>query len=284
MQSDQRWRHLLSLLSDMRLAVVAFSGGVDSSLLLRAAAETLGQNLIAVTAASETYPSGELEHAKSFARSLGIRHRIIESKELEQEAFTRNGPDRCYHCKRELFSRLRMLAESEGIAEVLDGANHDDNLDYRPGRRAALEFSVRSPLAEAGMTKEDIRTLAKSLGLAAWDKPSLACLSSRIPYGTQITPALLLKIQQAEDIVRGAGVRIVRVRHHGDIARIEIEPSSFYSFLRDEELRESIVRKIKALGYTYVCLDMGGYRSGSMNEQLSAEVKEREMASRGERI
>ena len=265
MQIDRTWDRLKALLSEMKCAVLAYSGGVDSSLLLRAAAEVLGPNLIVVTAVSPTYPPGELEQAKSFARSLGVRHRVIESLELEQETFLRNDRDRCYHCKQELFGKLKTLANIEGIDIILDGTNTDDGRDYRPGTRAAREFGVRSPLAEVGMSKQDVRDLAHRLGLAVWNKPSLACLSSRIPYGTRITTDLLDRVQAAEDVVRGLGAAQVRVRHHGDTARIEISPDEF-SLLTTGDAPSRISRALKSLGYTYVCLDLDGYRTGSMNE------------------
>ena len=271
MQTDQKWDHLLSLLGEMRLAVIAYSGGVDSALLLRAAAETLGPNLIAVTADSAAYPPGELELARSFARTLGVRHRVIASNELDREEFVRNGPDRCYYCKRELYGRLRQIADIEGISPVLDGTNADDLQDHRPGRRAARELGVRSPLVEAGLTKQDIRSLARKLALPLWDKPSLACLSSRIPYGTRITPALLSTIHAAEEAVRGFGIGQVRVRHQGDTARIEVDAAAFERLLSGDAARR-IAAAIKDLGYTYVCLDLEGYRSGSMNAVLLKEA------------
>jgi uncharacterized protein len=270
MRTDHQWDHLLSLLNEMRSAVIAYSGGVDSSLLLRAAAEVLGANLIAVTADSATYPPGELEHARSFARALGVRHRIIASEELDREEFVRNGPDRCYHCKRDLFGRLRQFADLEGIVHVLDGTNADDLQDHRPGRQAARELGVRSPLAEAGMSKADIRSLARTLALPLWDKPSLACLSSRVPYGTRITPALLGTIHAAEEVVRGMGIGQVRVRHHGNTARIEVEAASFARLLAGDAAGR-LVAALKGLGYTYVCLDLEGYRSGSMNDVLAKQ-------------
>lgn len=267
MQIDQKWQYLRSLLSDMRLAVIAYSGGVDSSLLLKAAADVLGPNLIAVTAVSDTYPPSELSHAKSFAASIGVRHRIIQINELDKEEFVRNDTDRCYHCKRELFGALRRLSESEGISFVIDGTNVDDLKDHRPGRKAAEEFGVRSPLVEAGLSKQEIRGLAQKLRLPVWDKPSLACLSSRVPYGTRITRELLQTIQSAEELVNSYGIRQVRVRHHGDIARIEIGREDFHKILSGD-VPKQLAASLRDLGYTYVCLDLDGYRTGSMNERM----------------
>jgi uncharacterized protein len=237
MQIDQKWDRLRSLLSEMRTVLLAYSGGVDSSVLLKAAAETLGQNLIAVTAVSETYPAEELHLAKQFTASLGVRHRILQTEELGKEEFSRNAEDRCYHCKHELFGKLRQIAESEGIPWILDGSNTDDQRDFRPGRRAASEFSVRSPLAESGLSKQEIRDLARRLNLPMWDKPSLACLSSRIPYGTPITSALVKNIQAAEDVVRSLGIRQVRVRHHGDTARIEVDREDLIRLVSEDARR-----------------------------------------------
>ncbi len=267
MQIDRKWKHLTALLREMKYAVLAYSGGVDSSLLLRAAAEVLGPNLIAVTAISPTYPPGELEQAKEFARNLGIRHRIIESHELEKEVFVRNDRDRCFHCKHELFVKLREIANLEGIEVVLDGTNIDDGRDFRPGMRAARELGVRNPLAETGFTKGEIREKARQLGLKVWDKPALACLSSRIPYGTRISRELLTKIQSAEDAVRSFGIRHVRVRHHGDTARIEVARNDF-PILTTGDAPHLLATRFKQLGYTYVCLDLEGYRTGSLNEKL----------------
>ncbi len=267
MMIEQKWDHLRALLQDMQSAVLAYSGGVDSSLLLRAAAEVMAPRLIVVTAVSETYPASELFSAKEFVRSLGVAHRILSTEELSSEDFVRNTPDRCYHCKKELYAKLRRMAGAEGIAEVIEGSNTDDMRDYRPGRRAAKEFSVRSPLMEAGLSKGEVRELAHRLNLPMWDKPSLACLSSRIPYGTRVTSDLLRTIQAAEDQLRVLGFRQVRVRHHGATARIEIEWSEFKRLLNDE-ISGRIVAAFKRLGYTYVCLDLGGYRTGSMNEGL----------------
>ncbi|MHB8846047.1 MAG: ATP-dependent sacrificial sulfur transferase LarE [Nitrospirota bacterium] len=270
MQIDQKWDCLRSLLAGMEGAVLAYSGGVDSSLLLRAAAETMGSRLIAVTAVSETYPPGELDPAKQFAAALNAKHLVLPTGELARDAFARNAPDRCYHCKGELFGKLRQIADAEGVPFVLDGSNADDLHDYRPGRTAAREHAVRSPLAEAGLTKQNIRSLARSMGLPMWNKPSLACLSSRIPYGTRITPDLLRTIQAAEDIVRSAGIGQVRVRHHGDMARIEVAQDDIMA-LANAGVRGQIVAAFKELGYAYVCLDLEGYRTGSMNETLDRE-------------
>ena len=267
MQTDEKWDRLRSLLREMKLAVLAYSGGVDSSVLLRAASEVLGPNLIAVTAISETYPPAELEPAKRFAVSLGVRHRILATEELTRDEFSRNAPDRCYHCKQELFGKLRQIADAEGIAYILDGTNIDDHRDHRPGRKAAGEFSVRSPLAEAGLTKQEVRALARRMDLPMWDKPSLACLSSRIPYGTPITLELLKNIQAAEDAIHALGIRQVRVRHHGDTARIEVEQDDL-ARLAAGDVRQQIVDVFKELGYVYICLDLEGYRTGSLNAVL----------------
>jgi uncharacterized protein len=265
---EQKWDRLKALLRETESAVLAYSGGVDSSLLLKAAAEVLGYQLIAVTAVSGTYPAAELANAKEFARSLGVKHRVLRTTELESEEFVRNSPDRCYICKKELFGKLRQLAETEGIPFVLDGSNTDDLKDYRPGSKAAEEFSVRSPLREAGFSKSDVRACARMLNLPVWNKPSLACLSSRIPYGTRITPEILTRIQSAEDHLRVLGFQQVRVRHHGDTARIELVRGDFERLLSDVAAGKKITAALKQLGYTYVCLDLEGYRTGSMNESL----------------
>ena len=261
---EQKWDRLRTLLRGIECAVLAYSGGVDSSLLLRAAAEIMGHRLIAVTAISETYPPGELEAAKEFTRTLGVTHRILRTQELASEEFARNSPERCYFCKKELYGKLKKIAENEGISCILDGSNADDLDDHRPGRKAAEEFSVRSPLVEAGLSKSDVRELARFLNLPVWDKPSLACLSSRIPYGTRITPDIIETVKTAEYHLRILGFRQVRVRHHGDIARIEIDREEFGQLLSGDAI-EKITAALKGLGYIYVCLDLEGYRTGSMN-------------------
>ncbi|OGW40528.1 MAG: TIGR00268 family protein [Nitrospirae bacterium GWD2_57_9] len=281
MTMDQKWDRLRELLHQMQCAVIAYSGGVDSSLLLKAAADVLGPNIVAVTADSETYPPAELDEAQQFARSLGVRHRILQTAELSSEDFAANSPERCYFCKKELYGKLKQIADSEGFPFILDGSNLDDLKDYRPGNRAAGEFGVRSPLREAGFTKDDVRSCARMLNLPVWDKPSLACLSSRIPYGTRITPELLRTIQAAEDHLRVLGLRQVRVRHHGDTARIEIEQDDFKQLLAEDRHRK-VVAGLKTLGYVYVCLDLEGYRTGSMNEGMK-RVRSAECGVRSEK-
>jgi uncharacterized protein len=273
MTIELKWDRLKALLHTMGSAVLAYSGGVDSSLVLKAATEAAVSPLRAVTAVSETYPAGELASAQEFARSVGVTPLILHTEELSSEEFLCNSPDRCYYCKRELFGKLSRIAEQEGIPFVLDGSNADDLSDHRPGRRAALEFSVRSPLQEAGFSKADVRELARSLGLPVWDKPSLACLSSRIPYGTRITTEILQTIQTAEDILHAFGFHQVRVRHHGNTARIEVGHDEF-RLLLSEGLAKKITISLKELGYTYVCLDLEGYRTGSMNEGINYRSQE----------
>lgn len=251
-------------------AVVAFSGGVDSTLLLKVAAEVLGDNVIGVTANSETYPKRELEEAKLFAEAQGIRHIVIETLELEIEGFADNPPDRCYYCKHELFSKLTDIAKENGIKYVLDGSNHDDKNDHRPGMRAAKQLGVVSPLKQAEMTKEDIRELSKEYGLGTWNKPSFACLSSRFPYGTKITPDKLAVIGEAEDFIRELGFKELRVRHHDTIARIEVGKADLGRIVTFAEV---ITEKLKALGFLYVTLELSGYKTGSMNYTLSEEEK-----------
>ncbi len=274
---ERKWEHLKTLLHEMRSAVLAYSGGVDSSLLLRAASEVMGPQLVAVTAVSETYPAGELEAAKNFARSLGVTHRILQTEELSSESFVQNPPDRCYYCKKELFGKLRQLAETEGITSVIEGSNVDDLKDHRPGRTAAQEYAVRSPLVEAGLSKSEVREIARRLELSVWDKPSLACLSSRIPYGTRITPKILQAVQRAEDHLRARGFRQVRVRHHGETARIEIDRSEFPKLLSNN-VADQITTALKEIGYTYISLDLEGYRTGSMNEGME-RVRNRKSGS-----
>jgi uncharacterized protein len=244
--------------------VVAYSGGLDSTFLLKAAVDALGrENVVAVTARSETYPASEYAEARRYAKRIGSRHVTIKTTELDIEAFRRNPVDRCYHCKRELFLKLESLRRSKGFAHVVDGTNADDLRDVRYGRLAAREFGVRSPLLDAGMTKSDIRALSRRLGLETWSKSSFACLASRIPFDTRITEAALRRVEAAERFIRGLGISQVRVRAHGETARIEVGEGEMSLALR---ARGDIVKRLKALGFVYVSLDLAGYRTGSMHE------------------
>jgi uncharacterized protein len=247
--------------------VVAFSGGVDSALLAAVAAEVLGDRALAVTADSPSYPSRHRDFAIRIARDFSLRHEFVTTSEMESAAYTANPSNRCYYCKQELFGRLTALARDRGFAVVADGNNADDRGDYRPGRDAAREHGVRSPLDEAGLTKAEIRRLSRGLGLPTWDEPASACLSSRIPYGSEVTVEKLRMIEQAEDVLHSLGFRQCRVRHHGEVARLELSPDEMPRAI-DASVREAVVRDLKAIGYRYVSLDLQGYRTGSLNEVL----------------
>lgn len=260
---------LKKYLKELKSVLIAFSGGIDSTFLAKTALDTLGyENILAVTAESSTYPEAELEAAKQAASEIGMRHKIIISEELDIKEFRNNPPNRCYYCKGELFSKLIKIAEAEGLNYVLDGSNHDDTGDFRPGMDAAKELGVISPLVKAGMTKDDIRVLSKESGIKIWDKPSFACLSSRFPYGDKITAKKLKMVEKAEVLLKESGFRQYRVRHHGETARIEIPKSDFNLFLSNTGLMDKIVSNFKDLGFIYVTLDLQGYRAGSMNEKL----------------
>lgn len=267
--AEERARELLRSLGSV---VVAFSGGVDSSAVLGLAVAELGaEHVLAVTSRSETYSPEELETAGRVAASLGVAHRVIETSELEIPGFAANPPDRCYHCKGELFRELGALVRAEGYRAVVDGANHDDRGDFRPGIRAADELGVRHPLMEAGLGKEEVRTLARRLGLSNWSKPAMACLSSRFPYGEEITREKLAMVARAESFLRDRGFAQLRVRHHGTLARVEVPADELARLVSVPALREELVGEFKRIGYHYVTLDLQGFRSGSMNEVLEGE-------------
>lgn len=271
-KSLAKYEQLKKLLTSMGGAVVAYSGGVDSTFLLKVAHEVLKDKVLAVVATSLTYPEDEVRQAIQLAQKMGVRVRLVETREMENPAFSANPPDRCYHCKQELFSMLKTIAAEEGFSFILDGTNYDDRKDYRPGARAARELGVRSPLAEVKLRKEEIRLLSRWLRLPTWDKPSLACLASRFPYFTEIKPERLAKISKAEAILRNLGFKQVRVRHQSDeLARIEIEPEEF-SLIIDPIIRKKIVKRFKSLGYIYITLDLEGYRSGSLNLALKKKM------------
>jgi uncharacterized protein len=264
---EPRYARLTEILRSIGGALVAFSGGVDSSLLAAAAKDALGERVLLVTARSPTYTEGESSQAASLAGALRMRHRFLDTRELEDPGFVRNDPDRCYHCKRELFARLADMAAAEGLGAVVDGFNRDDLGDYRPGHRAAQELGVRSPLCEAGLSKSDVRDLARLRGLPNWNAPARACLASRIPFGEAITPQRLTRVAAAEAALGGLGFSQWRVRDHGLLARVEVAPDQLERAL-SKDVRAAIVAACRAAGYTWIALDLEGYRTGSLNEAL----------------
>lgn len=267
MNTGEKLELLKKNLASLDGIVIAFSGGVDSSFLLKAAHDVLGDKVLAVTARSATYPEREYREAVAFAEKYGIRQKVIVSEELDVDGFSDNPLNRCYLCKNELFVKIREIAREEGIRYVAEGSNHDDLGDYRPGLQAVAEQQVISPLREAQLTKEEIRSLSREMGLETWNKPSFACLSSRFPYGEKITRERLQQIDHAEQFLLDMGFRQVRVRYHGDVARIEVGEEELAKFL-EPETRGKVYTEFKTIGFSYTALDLKGYRTGSMNEKL----------------
>ena len=265
---EAKTQFLQRTLSGLERAVVAYSGGVDSTFLAKMAYDALGGQAMAVTAVSPSLAGAERDDATRFAAQIGIRHEFIETRELDNPAYRANDSSRCFHCKAELFDRLREFVAERGIQHMLYGPVIDDLGDFRPGMAASRERGARAPLVEAGLRKAEVRELSKRLGLSSWDKPAVACLSSRVAYGSQVTVEKLRQIEDAEALLRAEGFRELRVRHHGPIARIEVPESELARFTQDSARRQRIIQGLKTLGFTYVTLDLQGFRSGAMNEAL----------------
>ncbi len=265
--TEKKLKDLKDVLFSLKNVIIAFSGGVDSSFLASVAFEVLGSKTLAVTSNSLIHPRNEIKEARKVAKEIGIPHEVIFSDELDIPHFSNNPSDRCYHCKRELFSKIQEIAEKKGFKYIAEGTNYDDLGDYRPGIKACAELNVLSPLIEVKLTEEEIRKLLKKRRLSTWNKPSMACLASRFPYGMKITGEKLIMVEKAEQYLKKQGVKQLRVRHHGDIARIEVDSDDIKLFLNDS-IRKKIVKEFRKLGFVYITLDLRGYRTGSMNELL----------------
>lgn len=280
MTTEDKFKMLKSHLKKMERVIIAFSGGVDSTFLLKAASAAGLRDVLAVTGVSESLPEDELKFTREMSSMLNVKHREIVTEELKDRNYADNPPDRCYYCKKELFAKLKEIAAKEQYAYVLDGSNADDERDWRPGSRAAREEGVLSPLRDAGLTKDDIRKLSRELGLPSWNKPASPCLSSRFPYGQRITAEGLGKVYQAEQYIRRFGIKELRVRNHADSARIEVSPAEFRVIMNDT-VRQKIIDYLKSLGFKYVSLDLQGFRSGSGNEVIrNSNNKEQKCSDR----
>jgi pyridinium-3,5-biscarboxylic acid mononucleotide sulfurtransferase len=272
---EGKYNRLRTIVREMGSIAIGYSGGVDSTLLLKVAVDLLGAKTVAMIGRSETYPTREFEEAVAIAENIGARYLVVNTEETDEIKFLENPPDRCYFCKTELFGKLEGLARTEGLTWIADGTITDDKGDFRPGMRASSEKNVRSPLLEAGLSKTEVREISRHLGLPTWDKPAFACLSSRFPYGMGMTRENLTKVDNAETLLRDLGFRFFRVRFHDErTARIEVGQNELHRLL-DDDLRNRVVSHLKLLGFTYVTLDLQGYRTGSMNETLTVEAKKK---------